>query len=97
MALRMAVNQELDELEAMLAAAPARVSPGGRIVAISFHSLEDRLVKHAFQKLAREGRAALLTKKVVRPEPEELSRNAASRSAKLRSVEMSPGEPSRRQ
>jgi 16S rRNA (cytosine1402-N4)-methyltransferase len=88
MALRMAVNDEMGELEAMLSAAPGRVRAGGRIVAISFHSLEDRMVKQAFQKLARARRAALLTKKVVRPGAEEIARNQASRSAKLRAIEI---------
>jgi 16S rRNA (cytosine1402-N4)-methyltransferase len=92
MALRMAVNEELEELEAMLVAAPGWVRPGGRIVVISFHSLEDRIVKHAFQRLAREGRSRVLTKKVVRPGSEELSRNPPSRSAKLRAAEMDSGE-----
>jgi 16S rRNA (cytosine1402-N4)-methyltransferase len=88
MALRMAVNEELEELESLLQTAPARVRPGGRMVAITFHSLEDRMVKRAFLALAREGRATVLTKKVVRPGEEEQSRNPASRSSKLRAVEM---------
>ena len=88
MAIRMAVNGELEELGALLEAAPSKVRPGGRMVVISFHSLEDRMVKRGFMKLAREGRAAILTKKVVRPGEGEQSRNPASRSAKLRAVEM---------
>jgi 16S rRNA (cytosine1402-N4)-methyltransferase len=88
MALRMAVNEELEELGALLEAAPRRVRPGGRLVVLTYHSLEDRMVKQSFQKLAREGRATILTKKVVRPEEDEQSRNPASRSCKLRSVEM---------
>ena len=88
MALRMAVNEELEELGAWLEAAPKRVRPGGRLVTITFHSLEDRMVKQSFQKLAREGRAAILTKKVVRPSDEEQARNPASRSSKLRSAQM---------
>jgi 16S rRNA (cytosine1402-N4)-methyltransferase len=88
MALRMAVNDELEELGALLEAAPARVRPGGRLVVLTFHSLEDRMVKQSFQSLAREGRATILTKKVVRPEEEEQARNPASRSCKLRSVEI---------
>ena len=89
MALRMSVNRELEELEALLAVAPGLVRPGGRIVVITFHSLEDRIVKHTFQKLAREGRVELLTRKVVRPGEGEVERNAAARSAKLRAVEIS--------
>jgi 16S rRNA (cytosine1402-N4)-methyltransferase len=88
MALRMAVNEELDELGALLEAAPGRVRPGGRMVVISFHSLEDRMVKQAWVKLAREARGSILTKKVVRPSEQERSRNPASRSAKLRAVEI---------
>jgi 16S rRNA (cytosine1402-N4)-methyltransferase len=88
MAIRMAVNEELEELEALLEGALSVLRPGGRMVAISFHSLEDRMVKHAFIRMSREGRAAILTKKVVRPGDEETSRNPASRSAKLRAAEV---------
>lgn len=88
MALRLAVNAELDELDALLAAAPTLVAPGGRIVVITFMSLEDRRVKHAFQDLTRAGRARMLTKHVVKPSAAEIAANAPSRSAKLRAVEM---------
>jgi len=64
------------------------VKPGGRIVVISFTSLEDRKVKESFKALAREGRARILTKHVVRPGDEEVRANAASRSAKLRVIEV---------
>ena len=88
MALRLAVNGEMDELDALLLLAPEIVMPGGRILIISFMSLEDRRVKQSFQALARSGRAALLTRHVVTPSDEEIRRNPASRSAKLRVLEM---------
>ena len=88
MALRLAVNDEQGELDRLLAAAPDLVKTGGRIVIVSFMSLEDRKVKQSFQALARAGRATLLTKHVVRPTPEEIRDNPPSRSAKLRALEM---------
>jgi 16S rRNA (cytosine1402-N4)-methyltransferase len=88
MALRMAVNDEQAELDRLLEAAPRIVAGGGRIVVITFMSLEDRKVKQSFQALARQGRAVLLTKHVVRPSEEETRGNPPSRSAKLRAVEM---------
>jgi 16S rRNA (cytosine1402-N4)-methyltransferase len=88
MALRIAVNREMQELDALLRLAPEVVRSGGRIVIISFMSLEDTRVKRAFQSLAREGRAVVLTKHVVRPSDEEVQANRASRSAKLRAVEL---------
>ena len=89
MALRMAVNRELEELDALLDALPRLVKPGGRVVFITFHSLEDRKVKHAFQALAKAARAHLLTRHVVKPTDEETFNNPASRSAKLRALELS--------
>lgn len=88
MALRLAVNRELDELDALLALAPRLVAPGGRIVVITFMSLEDRKVKQAFQDLVRRKRALALTRHVVRPGDQEIQDNPPSRSAKLRAVEM---------
>jgi 16S rRNA (cytosine1402-N4)-methyltransferase len=88
MALRLAVNDEPGELDALLQAAPDLVKTGGRIVIVSFMSLEDRKVKQSFQALARAERATMLTKHVVRPTPEEIRDNPPSRSAKLRAVEM---------
>ncbi len=88
MALRMAVNDEQAELDRLLEIAPDLVEDGGRIVILSFMSLEDRKVKHSFQALARAGRATLLTRHVVKPTPEETKNNPPSRSAKLRAVEM---------
>jgi 16S rRNA (cytosine1402-N4)-methyltransferase len=88
MALRIAVNRELEELDQLLEAASDIVTPGGRIVIISFMSLEDRKVKQAFQSLAREGRGRILTRHVIRPAEEEVAENPASRSAKLRALEL---------
>ena len=87
LALRLAVNRELENLERLLAKALDVLRPQGRLVIISFHSLEDRLVKRAFQSWQREGQARLLARKVVRPSQEELDRNPRARSAKLRAAE----------
>ena len=94
-ALRIALNDELGELERFLAAAPACLWPGGRLVVISFHSLEDRIVKRQFRALAgREitsgPRLRILTKHVVTATDDERRRNPRSRSAKLRAVERLP-------
>jgi 16S rRNA (cytosine1402-N4)-methyltransferase len=88
MALRIAVNQENEELDALLAAVPKLVKRGGRVVLLTFMSLEDRKVKQSFQALAREGRVNILTRHVVRPSEEEVRDNPPSRSAKLRAVEI---------
>jgi 16S rRNA (cytosine1402-N4)-methyltransferase len=88
MALRLAVNGELEELDALLEIAPRLVAPAGRIVIITFMSLEDRKVKHAFQQLVRSKRALALSKHVIKPGSEEVAENPPSRSAKLRGVEM---------
>jgi len=86
-ALRMAVNDELGELEKLLEAAPPRLKPGGRLIVVSFHSLEDRPVKQAMRRWAGQGVLRILTKHVVRPEEAERLRNPASRSARLRAAE----------
>ncbi len=88
MALRRAVNREVEELDALLRAAPDLVTSGGRIVAITFMSLEDRQVKEGFRRLAQQSRARLLTKHVVKPSEDEVATNPPSRSAKLRALEM---------
>jgi len=88
MALRMAVNDEPGELDRLLAMAPGLVAPGGRIVIISFMSLEDRKVKEHFRDLGRRGRAEVLTKRPITPSEKEVDDNPPSRSAKLRAVEM---------
>jgi 16S rRNA (cytosine1402-N4)-methyltransferase len=86
-ALRIVVNHELDELRDLLTAAPQLLKPGGRLVIISFHSLEDRIVKDAFREGANLGHYKLLTKKPVTATEEEIDRNPRSRSAKLRAAE----------
>ncbi len=86
-ALRIAVNDELRELRVSLAAARPLLAPGGRLVAISYHSLEDRIVKTAFLDMVSGGEFDLLTKKPVAPQPEEIQANPRSRSARLRAVE----------
>ncbi len=102
MALRIAVNRELEELEAILEQAPRWLDVGGRLAVISFHSLEDRLVKERFRALAEPHRTLppdlpvrdlpradfrLVTRKPVRPRAEEAARNSRSRSARLRVIE----------
>ncbi len=86
-ALRIFVNRELDDLRKLLEAAPQLLKPGGRLVVISFHSLEDRIVKDAMREGARQGQYRLLTKKPVTPEQLEIDRNPRARSAKLRAAE----------
>jgi 16S rRNA (cytosine1402-N4)-methyltransferase len=86
-ALRIFVNRELDDLRALLDAAPQVLKPGGRVVVISFHSLEDRIVKDAFREGAKRGYFSLLTKKPVTATKEESDRNPRARSAKLRAAE----------
>ncbi len=86
-ALRIFVNRELDELRGLLNAAPRMLRPGGRVVIISFHSLEDRIVKDAFRAGVKQGHYRILTKKPVTPGDEEIDRNPRSRSAKLRAAE----------
>ncbi len=84
-ALRIAVNGELDALQAGLAAASAALAPLGRIVVIAFHSLEDRIVKTTFRELGQRG-FAVLTKKPVRPSAVETAANPRARSARLRAL-----------
>jgi 16S rRNA (cytosine1402-N4)-methyltransferase len=87
LALRIAVNREEEELEQFLSRTPATLNSGGRWVVLSYHSLEDRMVKRAFQQLAREGSVRLLTKKVIQPREEEVRANPRARSAKMRVAE----------
>lgn len=86
-ALRIFVNRELDDLKALLEAAPGVLKPGGRLVVISFHSLEDRIVKDALREGAQRGWYRLLTKKPVTAGAEEIEHNPRSRSAKMRAAE----------
>lgn len=86
-ALRIAVNDELGELDRLLEAGPPMLNPGGRLVIISFHSLEDRAVKLALRGWSERKVLTILTKHVVTPGPDEIRANPASRSAKLRAAE----------
>ncbi len=105
MALRIAVNHELERLEDFLKTAVDLLVPGGRLCILSFHSLEDRLVKQRFKALAAscicppklpqcickgQPKVRLLTKKVVRPTPQEVARNPMARSTRMRAVEKLP-------
>ena len=89
-ALRIAVNDELGELRQLLESARAggAFRRGAKIVIISFHSLEDRIVKQSFRQWQAEGLARILTKHVVAPSPQEIGRNPKARSAKLRAAEI---------
>jgi 16S rRNA (cytosine1402-N4)-methyltransferase len=86
-AVRIEVNKELDELRSGLAAALGILKVGGRLCVISYHSLEDRIVKNLFRNWGKEGLIKVLTKKPIAPGRDEILRNAASRSAKLRGGE----------
>jgi 16S rRNA (cytosine1402-N4)-methyltransferase len=87
MALRLKVNSEFEELDALLRMVPGVLKPGGRFVVLTFMSTEDRKVKQAFQAEAKAGRGVILTKHVVKPTDEEVFKNAASRSSKLRALQ----------
>lgn len=86
LALRIAVNRELESLERVLPQAVEILEPEGRIVVISFNSLEDRIVKNFFRESARQNHLQILTKKPIRPTGEEVQFNPRSRSARLRSA-----------
>ena len=86
-ALRIYVNDELGEIRSLLASAPSLLKPGGRLAVISFHSLEDRLVKDDFRERSRTGEYEVLTKKPVTATEDEMERNPRARSAKLRVAE----------
>lgn len=105
-ALRIKANNELQHLETALHFMPTLLKPGGKLLMISFHSLEDRLVKHSFKKLEkikntsplakseyREGNFTMLTKKPVTPANDEIDQNPRSRSAKLRVLQKKPVMP----
>jgi 16S rRNA (cytosine1402-N4)-methyltransferase len=86
-AIRIYVNRELDEIRALMEAAPKLLKPAGRLAVISFHSLEDRIVKDSLREGAHQGIWTLLTKKPVTASEEEMDRNPRARSAKLRAAE----------
>jgi 16S rRNA (cytosine1402-N4)-methyltransferase len=87
LALRTAVNREEEELGQFLSRTPATLNSGGRLIVLSYHSLEDRAVKHAFQDLARTGEYEIRTKKVIVPSEAETRENPRARSAKMRVIE----------
>jgi 16S rRNA (cytosine1402-N4)-methyltransferase len=87
LALRIAVNREMEELGQFLSRVPATLDQGGRCVILTYHSREDRIVKEAFREAERHGTLKVLTKHVVRPGEEEKRANPRSRSAKLRCAE----------
>jgi 16S rRNA (cytosine1402-N4)-methyltransferase len=86
-AIRIEVNRELEELGASLPQAAELLAPGGRLAAISYHSLEDRILKRFLLGEQEAGRMRVLTRKPVRPGPEEAARSPRARSAKLRCAE----------
>ncbi len=86
-ALRIAVNDELDSLKEGVNKAWEMLSPGGRLVVISFHSLEDRIIKNFFKEEGKEKKGKILTKKPITPSEKEKKENPRSRSAKLRAIE----------
>jgi 16S rRNA (cytosine1402-N4)-methyltransferase len=86
-ALRIYVNRELDEIRTLMEAAPRLLKPSGRLVVISFHSLEDRIAKDILREYAHKGIVEVLTKKPVTASEEETDRNPRSRSAKMRAAE----------
>jgi len=87
LALRIAVNREMEELGQFLSRTPATISSGGRWVVLSYHSLEDRLVKHTLLDWQKAGVLKVLTKKVIQPAEAEIQQNVRARSAKLRAAE----------
>ena len=91
-ALRMEVNEEPEELQALLELAPQLIEDGGRMAVIAFHSLEDRAVKHRFAHLVRSGEARFVVKKPVVPSDDEVRANPASRSAKMRVIQIGASE-----
>jgi 16S rRNA (cytosine1402-N4)-methyltransferase len=87
LALRIAVNREMEELGQFLTRTPATLNSGGRLVVLSYHSGEDRIVKHAFQEQERQRTLQVLTRHVIQPTDREKAANPRSRSAKLRCAE----------
>jgi len=88
LSLRIACNSEYQEIDALINQLPFLVRPGGRVAFITFHSGEDLVAKTGTRRIAKEGKAKLINKHVLIPTPEEVRRNPASRSAKMRVLEM---------
>jgi 16S rRNA (cytosine1402-N4)-methyltransferase len=88
-ALRIAVNREMESLAALLRDGPAMLNPGGRMLVISYHSLEDRPVKERFRELARGNEYTAIARKVIKPSAAETARNPRARSARIRCIERS--------
>ena len=86
-AIRIAVNDEIDKLKSFLKIFLDYLEIGGRLVVISYHSIEDRIVKHSFRQLNNEYKVELLTKKPLTPSTDEIKLNKRSRSAKMRALE----------
>jgi len=86
-ALRIAVNRELESLDELLAKAPRRLAVGGRMVVLAYHSLEDRCVKRRFRELAKTDEFIDVSRKAMRPAPDEVAINRRSRSARLRCLQ----------
>lgn len=86
-AIRIAVNDELGALKKAIEDVVPRIKPGGRIAVISFHSLEDRIVKNTFKRFASENSVRIITKKPIRPSEDEVTANPRSRSGRLRVAE----------
>ena len=86
-AIRIAVNDEIDKLKSFLKIFLDYLEIGGRLVVISYHSIEDRIVKHSFRQLNNESKVKLLTRKPLTPSTVEIKLNKRSRSAKMRALE----------
>jgi 16S rRNA (cytosine1402-N4)-methyltransferase len=86
-ALRIAVNRELESLASFLQKAPLRLSAGGRLITLAYHSLEDRPIKQCFRDLVKTGTFAAVSRKAIRPDAEEIANNRRARSARLRCIE----------
>jgi 16S rRNA (cytosine1402-N4)-methyltransferase len=88
-ALRIAVNREMESLAALLRDGPALLRPGGRMLVISYHSLEDRPVKERFRELVHAGGYVAISRKVIKPSAAETAHNPRARSARIRCIERS--------